>query len=142
MNNASNLSLILPVFNERQNLEYLVPQLQSILEKKCDKFEILVIDDNSTDDTNDLMNQLCIKYPQVSHIVRKKERSLPISIHDGIEKSKFSNVMWIDADGSMDSESVDALISKFLEDDSKYLIGSRFVKGGGYKGQTPVQIIY
>jgi len=137
MNNASNLSLILPVFNERQNLEYLVPQLQSILEKKCDKFEILVIDDNSTDDTNDLMNQLCIKYPQVSHIVRKKERSLPISIHDGIEKSKFSNVMWIDADGSMDSESVDALISKFLEDDSKYLIGSRFVKGGGYKGQTP-----
>ena len=107
MNNASNLSLILPVFNERQNLEYLVPQLHSIL-KKCDKFEILVIDDNSTDDTNDLMNQLCIKYPQVSHIVRKKERSLPISIHDGIEKSKFSNVMWIDADGSMDSESVDA----------------------------------
>ena len=29
------------------------------------------------------------------------------------------------------------LIGKFSEDDSKYLIGSRFVKGGGYKGQTP-----
>jgi glycosyltransferase involved in cell wall biosynthesis len=132
-----NLSLILPVFNERQNLEYLVPQLYSVLENKCQKFEILVIDDNSTDNTNDLMNLLTINYPQVFHIVRVENRSLPISIHDGIEKSQFSNVMWLDADGSMDADSVAILISKYLEDDSKYIIGSRFVEGGGYKGQAP-----
>lgn len=137
MSKVLSLSLILPVFNERQNLEYLVPQLYSILENKCQKFEILVIDDNSTDDTNELMNLFTKKYPFVSHTVRVEERSLPISIHDGIEKSQFSNVMWLDADGSMDADSVEVLISKYSEDDSKYLIGSRFVEGGGYKGQTP-----
>ena len=64
MNKMLSLSLILPVFNERQNLEFLVPQLYSVLENKCQKFEILVIDDNSTDDTNNLMNLLTRK---VSH---------------------------------------------------------------------------
>lgn len=137
MNKKLSLSVILPVFNERQNLEYLVPQLHSVLKKNCLKFEILVIDDNSTDDTSNLMNQLTIKYPQVSHVIRKEERSLPISIYYGIEKSKFPNVMWLDADGSMGADSVELLISKYSEDETKYLIGSRFVKGGGYKGQTP-----
>ena len=45
--------------------------------------------------------------------------------------------MWLDADGSMDADSVELLISKYSEDETKYLIGSRFVEGGGYKGQTP-----
>lgn len=141
MSKVLSLSLILPVFNERQNLEYLVPQLYSILENKCQKFEILVIDDNSTDDTNELMNLFTKKYPFVSHTVRVEERSLPISIHDGIEKSQFSNVMWLDADGSMDADSVEVLISKYSEDDSKYLIGSRFVEGGAIKVRLPVLII-
>ena len=136
MSKKINLSLILPVFNERQNLEYLIPQLSDILENKCQEYEILVIDDSSTDNTVDLMNELMKKNTCIKYTIRTKNRSLPISIFTGIEKSKYENVMWLDADGSMDAESVETLLSKFLEDVSKYIIGSRFIKGGGYKGQT------
>lgn len=136
MNKVLNVSLILPVFNEKQNLEYMIPQLNEVLEKKCDKFEIIVVDDNSTDDTTELMSKLTVTYSQVFHIIRNEDRSLPISIYTGIQKSKFKNVMWLDADGSMDAESVEILLSRFSQDDSKYLIGSRFINGGGYKGQS------
>ena len=89
MSKVLSLSLILPVFNERQNLEYLVPQLYSILENKCQKFEILVIDDNSTDDTNELMNLFTKKYPFVSHTVRVEERSLQFLFMMELRRANF-----------------------------------------------------
>ena len=62
--------------------------------------------------------------------------SLPLSILEGIQKSIYENVMWLDADGSMDSSSVELLINEFKENSNNFIVGSRFAKGGGYKGQT------
>ena len=86
MNKVLNVSLILPVFNEKQNLEYMIPQLNEVLEKKCDEFEIIVVDDSSADDTTELMSKLTVTYSQVFHIIRKEDRSLPMSIYTGIQK--------------------------------------------------------
>lgn len=133
---GSELSIILPVYNEHDNLEFLIPELVRLCIKTIDHFEILVIDDDSTDMTDKLIESFQKKYINLRYIKRIINRSLPMSILEGIKSSKFNNVLWLDADGSMDINSVESLLNRFLKDDTKYYIGSRFVNGGGYKGQT------
>ena len=102
----------------------------------CSDYEIIVVDDNSNDGTLKLMNTYSDNYYKVKHVVRHSNMSLPLSILEGIQKSIYENVMWLDADGSMDSSSVEVLINEFKENSNNFVVGSRFAQGGGYKGQT------
>ena len=58
---------------------------------------------------------------------------MPDSIYEGIEISSNSIVLWLDADGSMDAESVEKLILNYKRNTNHVYVGSRFVKDGGYK---------
>ena len=136
----SELSVILPVVNERENLEYLIPQLVDLCIKHTNQFEVLVVDDDSSDNTDELIEKLQKKYTNLRYIKRLVNKSLPMSILEGIEKSKFENVLWLDADGSMEISAVESLLHKFFKHQFKFFIGSRFVVGGGYKGQTSEKI--
>ena len=89
---------------------------------------------NSTDGTDIYISNLSKKYQNLSCFQRKGEKSLPMSIWDGINLSKYEYVMWLDADGSMGSEAVKKLIINQDNNPDSVIIGSRFVKGGGYKG--------
>lgn len=133
---SSKLSVILPVYNERDNLEYLIPQLVELCLKHTTQFEVLVVDDDSSDNTDELIKKFQKKYVHLRYIKRLVNKSLPMSILEGIKKSKFQNVLWLDADGSMDMSAVESLLHMFFKDQNKFFIGSRFVVGGGYKGQT------
>lgn len=129
------LSVVLPVYNEEESLNFFLPQLISILDKKTSIFEILIIDDNSTDNTKNIVDNIGKSTKNnVKYILRNEEPSLPKSILLGIKSSEFENIMWLDADGSMSAESVGILIDKFKQNTQHIIIGSRFVKGGGYKG--------
>lgn len=134
MSKKNNLTIILPTLNEEENLKLLIPELFEATESLNLAVKILVVDDNSTDGTFELVENLSNKYNNLDIYVRTEEGSLPLSIRDGITKSDTEFVMWIDADGSMDAKSVKRVLSKFIEDNRKVFIGSRFVDGGGYKG--------
>ena len=114
---------------------YLIPQLENLLDNYFkDNYEILVVDDNSTDNTLTILKNFKKINKNINFIIRKKTNSLPKSILDGIKFSKYKYVMWLDADGSMDIDSVERLITSFIKDSNNIYIGSRFVDGGGYKG--------
>ena len=132
-----SLSIIFPVYNERDNLEYLIPQFSNLCKSLLIEYEIIVVDDLSDDGTSELLKELRNNNFNSKHIIRKNDRSLPKSIMTGIESSKFESVMWLDADGSMDIFSAEVLIKEYLKNPNNYYVGSRFVSGGGYKGQDP-----
>lgn len=129
-----NISIILPVINEAENLNYLIPRISQKLIYLNINYEILVVDDNSTDNTKEVVERLICAGLNVKHILRTQENSLPNSIFEGIRISKFDNVMWLDADGSMDENAIEKLIKKYKLNTNKVYIGSRFIEGGGYKG--------
>lgn len=132
-----HLSVVLPVLNERENLTELIPELCDVLMTVLNDFEILVVDDSSTDGTELLMSELSNKDMRIRYLQRHgRPRSLPNSIEEGVRASKFDHVAWMDADGSMPALSLADLIASYRESDERnpIVVGSRFVEGGGFKG--------
>ncbi len=140
------VSIILPTLNEGENLETLVPEIISNIPSSIINYEILIIDDNSSDNTHQIVDQLNSQNKRINIFERNAEASLPMSIYDGISLSKYEYVMWLDADGSMPPETVGKLLEKSATDPETVFIGSRFSNGGGYKGvekenQNLVQVV-
>ncbi len=137
MSQFDQLSVILPTLNEKKNLEYLIPQIIEVLKSEAIfDHEIVVVDDGSTDGTSELIDSLNNKDFNICFIENKPSLNLPLSINKGIENSKFKYVMWLDADGSMGSNAVLKMIKEIKQNPDSVIIGSRFVSGGGYKGQN------
>lgn len=140
MTPISGISIVLPVIDERDNLEFLIPELLASVQELEIEIEIVVVDDSSTDGTADLVLQIGNLDNRVQLLTRAGlERSLPESINDGISVSKFDHILWMDADGSMPAVEVPKLIREY---NSRYrtndliVVGSRFVPGGGFKGMA------
>tara|TARA_X000000950_G_scaffold289530_1_gene414883 strand:- start:13997 stop:14794 length:798 start_codon:yes stop_codon:yes gene_type:complete len=133
--NLIDLTIILPTINECENLEKLIPEIVSSINKSLIRnYEIIVVDDGSTDNTRQLIFNLNSKNENIKLLERKTEPSLPMAIYDGINKSNYEYVMWLDADGSMPAITIKDLINLQSKNLENVIIGSRFVKGGGYKG--------
>ena len=71
-----SLSIIFPVYNERDNLEYLIPQFSNLCKSLLIEYEIIVVDDLSDDGTSELLKELRNNNFNCKHIIRKNDRSL------------------------------------------------------------------
>ena len=141
MPQLTTLSVILPVLDERDNLAQLVPEIVNALGATLSEFEVIVIDDSSTDGTDLLMQELTTTDNRIRYHVRKgKARSLPDSIADGVAMARFPHIAWMDADGSMPASTLVRLVDSYRNSPAHEIIvvGSRFVRGGGFKGVNEV----
>jgi dolichol-phosphate mannosyltransferase len=133
------LTVILPTYNERENLEYLVPQ---ILEGEWpfpdDALRVIIVDDQSSDNTSELIKEIQKSDKRVILKVRADKPSLPQSIWEGIQAAETDFVAWLDADGSMPISDLIRFARITHLEELDVLIGSRFVFGGGYKGLNVV----
>ena len=140
MKSEIKVSIILPTLNEKKNLEILIPSIvKEFDELTIQDYEILVVDDNSTDGTDIYIKNLSKEYLNLFYFHRSEEKSLPMSIWDGINVSKYEYVMWLDADGSMTPKAMVKLMKTLIKFPDSVVIGSRFVKGGGYKGVKDIR---
>jgi glycosyltransferase involved in cell wall biosynthesis len=134
----ANLSVVLPVINERLNLETLIPDIFSVCSDIKINCEIIVVDDGSTDGTDLFISNLQKSDSRVSRVDRSSlQKSLPDSLNSGIAKAQYEHVLWMDADGSMPASTVGTMVASFngkQNTDELIVVGSRFVPGGGFKG--------
>ena len=89
-------SLILPCYNEYKNLRLLIPQVCNTFKKLS--YELIIVDDNSEDLTIFKLKKLFKKRKNIKYILRKNNRSLGLSIKEGILKSKGTNIIVMDSD--------------------------------------------
>ena len=126
MKKISLVSVIIPTYNEVENIVELICSIDRVLSKK---HEIIVVDDNSPDDTKDVIESLINKNKtnSFSIINRKKNPGLTNSIKDGIKLSKGDVIVWLDADFSMPPKIINKLLEQ-IEKGQDIAIGSRFMK--------------
>ena len=119
--------VILPTYNERDNLPVVVPALLRI-----PHMEVLVVDDGSPDGTGDVADALVGEHGgRVSVLHRTGPRGLGLSLIDGMQRALCTDVARIcqmDADLSHDPADVSRLLAASAHAD--LVIGSRYVPGG------------
>lgn len=129
----TQLSVIIPTFREVENLAVLVPRLQQVLAKARVDAEIIVVDDNSQDGTEDVIQRLKESSP-VRLIVRRTERGLSSAVMAGMASASGDVVLCMDADLSHPPEDVPRLFGAVAQGSqgrmSDFAVGSRYVPGG------------
>ncbi|WP_127144801.1 glycosyltransferase [Pelagibacterium montanilacus] len=121
------LSVIVPTFNEHDNIEPLVEKLQRALEGIT--FEIIVVDDNSPDGTAELAKSLAAERPNVRCIHRFGRRGLSSACIEGMASSAADFVAVIDADHQHD-ETILPLMLAEAEAGADIVVGSRYTGEG------------
>jgi dolichol-phosphate mannosyltransferase len=118
------LSIIIPTYNEKENLKILIPKIYSIIKVK--KFEILIVDDDSKDGTKQLLKKMLLLFKNLKYISRKtKPRDLSKSCVLGFNKSKYSNILVMDGDLQHRPQDINKLYSVFLKKDCDIVVGTR-----------------
>ena len=119
-------SVILPTLNENGHIKDLINNISNIFENKQIDYEIIVVDDNSLDGTIETIKNMLKKKINLKLIVREnKSKNLADSLNDGIKKSMFDNLVWMDADFQHPPKYIEKFIE--LSDTNDAIICSRFL---------------
>ena len=121
---APRVSIVLPTYNERGNIEPLLAQLLP-LNGRFD-LEILVVDDDSADGTAELVRQLAHGEPCLRLIRRVGRAGLASAIKEGLLDATGDLVVVMDSDGQHQPSSVLEALTTLQEGDFDLVIGSRF----------------
>lgn len=124
------LSVILPCFNEEKNIKRIPTELLPILKSLREDFEIIVVDDGSTD--NSAKEILNIKESCVKLIKHPKNLGLGCAIRTGIKNATGDLLVTLDADFTFSPKFIPLLMEKMKErPDIDFIIGSPALGGHG-----------
>tara|TARA_A100000164_G_C21898833_1_gene769414 strand:+ start:1155 stop:1880 length:726 start_codon:yes stop_codon:yes gene_type:complete len=126
---VKGLSIIIPIFKEKDNFEALVKKIYKNLKKiKINKkyCEVIFIDDSSNDGVDEIYNKIKKNYYGLKLNVRKeKPRDLSKSCIYGFKKSKFDKILVMDGDLQHDPIYIPYLYNKILFNNLDLVIGTR-----------------
>lgn len=121
--------MIVPTINEAENLPLLVPRIDAALAGKS--YEIIVVDDGSTDATHEVCRDLASKYPLILIVRHKPVDGLGGAVLQGMAKSQGTYLVVMDADLQHPAERIGALLEPLQSGQADFVLGSRYVEGGG-----------
>ena len=124
MISETNLSVILPTLDEKENIQYLIPDIMSL---NLPKIEILVIDDGSIDGTREMVLELKDTYKDLVLIARDSEKGYASAIKKGIKEAKGNYIVWLDCDYSHPPELISIMLDCIERNDLDIVVASRFL---------------
>lgn len=128
MSAGPNLSVIVPTFNESENIQELVDRLSDCL--TGENWEVIFVDDNSPDRTADIVRSLNKADPRVRVVHRIGRRGLSTACVEGILASSAPYVAVMDADLQHDERILPEMLKAVRDEGYEVAIGSRYVEGG------------
>jgi glycosyltransferase involved in cell wall biosynthesis len=120
----TRVSVVIPAYNEAENLRWLLPQLANV-------DEVIVVDGESTDGTGDVVRELC---PHAT-LVRQRPRGKGAALRAGFAAATGDVIVMIDADGSMDPLEIETFVT-LIARGFDIVKGSRHSCGGGSEDLT------
>jgi len=129
-----SFSVVVPTYNERETIGYLLEDLDWILGPS----EVIVVDDDSPDGTADVVREVRQHLDTTVEVIQRVEESGRASaILTGIEVAGHETVVVMDADGQHPPERVPSLAA-FVRDGADVVVGSRHADGGSIVGDWPL----
>jgi glycosyltransferase involved in cell wall biosynthesis len=112
MNNERSISIVTPMYNEKECLPEFYSRTRRVLERMGHPFEIILIDDGSTDGTDDLIRKLCAEDERVVGVFLSRNRGQSTAIYAGIQHSTGGHVIIMDGDLQNPPEEIPLLVAE------------------------------
>ncbi|MEM5797909.1 MAG: glycosyltransferase [Candidatus Aenigmatarchaeota archaeon] len=123
-------SIIIPTYNERDNIKGLIKKILQTM--TGNRFEIVIVDDNSPDRTADVVREMQKKNKNIKLVCRKRKAGLSSAVLDGFKRAKGNILVVMDADFSHPPEKLREILVYTKNHD--IVIASRYIKGGDIEG--------
>jgi glycosyltransferase involved in cell wall biosynthesis len=121
-----DFSIVLPAFNERENLEKTVRKTIQALEKITDSYEIIIAEDGSTDGTDRIASKLSNEYPFIRHIHSDERLGRGLALKNAFSQSKGKILAYMDVDLATEIGHLNTLINS-VRKDYDFATGSRML---------------
>ncbi len=117
MRRVKNLSVFFPAYNEAANIGQVVQSALEVLPRVVETFEVIVVDDGSTDDTEKIVQQLCQGDPRVRLISHHPNRGYGAALRSGFYSAQYDLIAFTDGDGQFDLSEITSLLEKLEKAD-------------------------
>jgi dolichol-phosphate mannosyltransferase len=132
------LALTIPTLREAENIRKVLDHVRSVLDPVGILYEIIVVDDDSRDGTEEIVSSISREDPRVRILVRKGERGLSGAVLYGWKHTDAAILGVMDADLQHPPELLPRLIASMLAGHD-LVIGSRYVVGGSMSDWNPIR---
>ena len=106
------ISVVIPIYNEAENINWLFKELYSSLKRNFAEFEIIFVDDGSSDNSLSEIQSISSQYSEVKQVALKVNQGQSKSMLKGIAFSSYNVVAMMDGDGQYDPEDIPRLFNK------------------------------
>ena len=128
-------SVLMPTYEERDNLPLIVYLLLKTADENKINLEVVIVDDNSPDGTQDVIKELQKAYKdKITLHARPGKMGLGSAYIDGLSKCRGKYVILMDADLSHHPKFIPPFIAKMKETNCDLVTGTRYLPGGGVHG--------
>lgn len=126
-----DITLVIPTFNEAGNMPILVAKIFEEFKKSNLDGYVIVVDDDSPDQTWKVAEDLRDTYPKLQVLRRQDKRGLSSAVLDGFAMADTDIVGVIDADLSHPPEKIAELVAPIINGEADFTLGSRYIHQGG-----------
>lgn len=139
MGERESVCVVIPTYNERDNIASIIPAIAHAMHGLGLKYEIIVVDDNSPDGTGSKVLELSQHYP-VKLVSRPCKMGLGSAIRDGVKVCSGDYVVVMDADFQHPPELVPQMV-RMLASGCDLVVASRYTRGGGVEGWSVLRYL-
>jgi dolichol-phosphate mannosyltransferase len=132
---AALLSVVVPTFNEKANVEEIVARLGRVLADV--PWEVIFVDDDSPDHTAETVKAMAARDARVRCLKRVGRRGLAGACTEGMLASSAPYVAVMDADLQHDESILPQMLAALMDDSADLVVGSRYAAGGSAASFTP-----
>ena len=129
-----DVSFVIPFHNESENAGPMLNRVLQFGEQAKWSFEIIPVNDRSSDETGDILNQYAQKYPKIIHPVHRQNggelgNTMGLALQRGSEAAKGKIIIWTMGDMSDDTQTYRDIVRK-INNGYDMVFGSRYMPGG------------
>ena len=128
MNSNVSLSIVVPIYNEEESLPFLVNQLLEVLHPMEETFELVLVNDGSSDDSAEVIRKLSFEIPELVGVLLRKNYGQTAAMAAGFDISSGEIVVTLDGDLQNDPADIPLLVNKIRD-------GFDLVSGWRYRRQ-------
>ena len=115
MSTPLDLSVVVPLYNEEESLPYLVQQLTDALRPSGERFELVLVNDGSSDRTAEVLKQLSHEVPELVAVLLRKNYGQTAAMAAGFDVAQGDIIISLDGDLQNDPADIPMLLAKLRE---------------------------